>query len=123
MNIKIKKDSPEAAIGLLMSVAYIDNDYAEEEELLILKLAASYDYPTNEIEKIKSDIINSNYNKFDICEKYIMSIENKELKEKLFEDIGHLIASDHLLHENEIFVYKQIAQKWDMYQSSKVKII
>ena len=48
-----------------------------------------------------------------------MSIENKELKEKLFEDIGHLIASDHLLHENEIFVYKQIAQKWDMYQSSK----
>ncbi len=119
MNIKIKKDSPEAAIGLLMSVAYIDNDYAEEEELLILKLAASYDYPTNEIEKIKSDIINSNYNKFDICEKYIMSIENKELKEKLFEDIGHLIASDHLLHENEIFVYKQIAQKWDMYQSSK----
>ena len=37
----------------------------------------------------------------------------------LFEDIGHLIASDHLLHENEIFVYKQIAQKWDMYQSSK----
>ena len=39
--------------------------------------------------------------------KYIMK-ENKELKEKLFEDIGHLIASDHLLHENEIFVYNKL---------------
>ena len=117
MQINIMKNTPEAAISLLISVALIDNYYSEEEEILILKLASSYNYPSNKIEQLKNQILELDENKFDICEKFIEQIEEQKLREKLIEDISNLIASDHILHENEIFVYKQIAQKWGMYQS------
>ena len=97
-------------ISLLISVALIDNHYSEEEEILILKLASSCNYPTNKIEQLKNQILESDDNKFDICEKFIEQIEEQNLR-KLIEDISNLIASDHILQRNEIFVYKQIAQK------------
>ena len=117
MQINIMKNTSEAAISLLISVALIDNHYSEEEEILILKLASSYNYPSNKIEELKNQILEMDDNKFDICEKFIEQIEEQNLREKLIEDISNLIASDHIRHENEIFVYKQIAQKWGMYQS------
>ena len=111
------KNTSEAAISLLISVALIDNNYSQEEEILILKLAGSYNYPSDKIEQLKNQIMTSNQSKFDICESFMEKIDNQELRERLLEDISNLIASDHILHENEIFVYKQIAQKWGMYQS------
>lgn len=113
----VKLNSPEAALGLLISVALVDNHYSSEEKIIIYKLCDSYNYPQDKLEKLVKQIQDLDFSVFDTCEYFINLIEDKKLKEKLIEDLGSLISSDHVVHENEIYAYKLIAKKWGMYQS------
>ena len=115
--LAIKKNSPEASLGLLVSVALVDSNYSSEEKIIIYKLCDSYDYPQDKLEILIKKISELKKTVFETCEYFIDLIDNQELKEKLIEDLGTLISSDHIVHENEIYVYKLIAKKWGMYQS------
>jgi uncharacterized tellurite resistance protein B-like protein len=116
-NLDIKKNSSEAALCLLISVALVDNYYSNEEKIIIYKLCDSYNYPQDKLEKLAKQIQELDLAKFETCEYFLNLIDNKDLREKLIEDLSALISSDHVVHENEIFVYKLIAKKWGMYQS------
>lgn len=115
--MSIKQDSPEAALGLLLSVALVDNDYSSEEKIIIYKLCDAYNYPQEKLEDLLNKIVNLKKPAFETCNYFIELIKNNDLKVKLIEDLSVLIASDHIVHENEIFIYKLIAKKWNMYQS------
>ena len=113
----IKKNSSEAALGLLISVALVDSHYSDEEKIVIYKLCDAYNYPQEKLEELVKKISDLQKSVFDTCNFFIELIDKKELKEKLIKHLGILISSDHIVHENEIFVYKLIAKKWEMYQS------
>jgi len=116
-HLNIKKNSPEAALCLLISVALVDNHYSSEERIIIYKLCDAYNYPQDKLEKLVKKIQELDLSSFETCEYFLNLIDSKDLKEKLIEDLSALISSDHIVHENEIYVYKLIAKKWGMYQS------
>tara|TARA_X000000950_G_C13518533_1_gene498638 strand:+ start:268 stop:624 length:357 start_codon:yes stop_codon:yes gene_type:complete len=115
--LAIKKNSPEASLGLLVSVALVDNHYSNEENIIIYKLCDSYDYPQDKLEALINKILELDKSVFERCEYFINLIDEQDLREKLIEDLSSLISSDHIVHENEIYIYKLIAKKWGMYQS------
>ena len=115
--LAIKKNSPEASLGLLVSVALVDNHYSSEEKIIIYKLCDAYDYPQDKLESLINKILMLDKSVFERCEYFINLIDKQDLREKLIEDLSSLISSDHIVHENEIYIYKLIAKKWDMYKS------
>ena len=115
--LAIKKNSPEATLGLLISVALVDNHYSNEEKIIIYKLCDAYNYPQDKLETLINKITDLDKTVFERCEYFIDLIDNQDLKDKLIQDLGSLISSDHIVHENEIYIYKLIAKKWGMYQS------
>ena len=50
--LAIKKNSPEATLGLLVSVALVDNHYSNEEKIIIYKLCDAYNYPQDKLETL-----------------------------------------------------------------------
>ena len=81
-NLGIKKNSPEAALGLLLSVALVDNHYSSEEKIIIYKLCDSYNYPQDKLEKLVKQIQYLECSVFDTSEYIIKFIEDEKLKEK-----------------------------------------
>ena len=115
--LAIKKNSPEASLGLLVSVALVDNHYSSEEKIIIYKLCDAYDYPQDKLESLINKILELDKSVFERCEYFINLIDEQDLREQLIEDLSSLISFDHIVHENEIYIYKLIAKKWGMYQS------
>ena len=106
----------ENAIRILTLVALIDDNFSESEELLITKICHFYNIPIKKFDEIYLELQNSNENRFDMCEKLVDQIKDNRLKEDLIKNLSSLIASDHIIHENELLVYKLIAQKWNMFR-------
>ena len=106
----------ENVIKILTLVALIDDHFSDEEELVIAKICHNYNLPIKKFDEIYLELQNHSENKFELCERLVDQIKNTELKKDLIKNLSTLISSDHIIHENELLIYKLIAQKWNMFR-------
>ncbi|MDA7763757.1 TerB family tellurite resistance protein [Pelagibacterales bacterium] len=116
--MNIIKNSYEAVVKLLIILAYADSDYSDLEQVFIQKVCDKTGINNNILQDITNEIKNSSNSLSKDCRETIQLIRDKRLQNETIELLSDLIATDHVIHENELLFLQLIAKEWNMYRET-----
>ena len=113
MNLDIK--TKIAILKLHLSIAFVDNEYSEEEENLIKKLCNKFQIDFKTRVKITKEISTTKMTMPQICRQELKNIKTKSLQKECLKSLAAVCAADFILYEDELMLLQLIAEEWGMF--------
>ena len=110
--MNLSKEEKLAILRLHLAIAFVDENYSQEEEVFISNLCKKFNIDIKTRIEATKEMSSSNKDIPKICREELKKIKSKELQNECLVTLAELCAADYMIYEDELMLLQLVADEW-----------